>query len=131
MAHRPKVRDDHTFGRFLGERQKHLDKLEQSFYYFLTMVTQELDLLPQDIHWRDEGCDLFPSCLNCPRSRCIEEEPRGKQRLRSQARAERMAALKGEGRSVTAIAEMFGVSTRTVQRALAMGKSKVKSQKLK
>jgi len=82
------------------------------------MVISEPDLLPQDIQWRDQGCELYPSCLNCPRSRCIEDEPRGKQKIRLQARAGRMAALRQEGRSVRQIAELYGVSVRTVQRVL-------------
>ena len=93
------------------------------YYYSFAMVTGELDLLPQDVRWRDEGCELFPSCLNCLRSRCIEEEPRGKQRLRSQARARRMVALRDQGKSVAEIAVLFGVCQRTVQRALASQKS--------
>jgi len=82
------------------------------------MVIAEPDLLPQDIQWRDQGCGLFPSCLNCPRARCIEEEPRGKQKLRSQARARHMAALREQGKTVVQIAGLYGVSVRTVQRAL-------------
>ena len=82
------------------------------------MVIAQSDVLPQDIQWRDEGCELFPSCLNCPRSRCIEDEPRGKQKARSQARARRMAARRQEGKSVRQIAELYGVSVRTVQRVL-------------
>jgi DNA-binding transcriptional ArsR family regulator len=83
------------------------------------MIPSELDLLPEDIHWKDEGCELFPSCLGCPMPRCIEEEPRGKQRLRMQSRAEAMAALRDSGRTVGEIAAACNVSIRTVQRALA------------
>jgi len=88
------------------------------FYYNPVMVITGPDVLPQDIQWRDQGCELFPSCLNCPRSRCIEEEPRGKQKVRSQARARGMAALRDEGKTVRQIAGVYGVSVRTVQRAL-------------
>jgi transposase-like protein len=88
------------------------------FYHYPVMVIAERDVLPQDIQWRDQGCELFPSCLNCPRPRCIEDEPRGKQKQRSQARARRMGALRGEGKTVRQIAEVYGVSVRTVQRAL-------------
>ena len=79
----------------------------------------ELELLPDDINWQDSGCELFPSCLNCPLPRCIEEEPRGKQRLRMLARANRMAQLKRQGKSTAEIAGLFKVSQRTVQRALS------------
>jgi len=87
------------------------------------MVVTGLVSLPGEVSWRDEGCELFPSCLNCPLPRCIEEEPRGKQRLRMLARARRMAELRRAGKSIKQIAELFGVSKRTVQRALASYKS--------
>ena len=76
------------------------------------------DLLPEEVVWRDEGCELFPACLNCPLSRCVEEEPRGRQKLRKSVRAKRMAELRQNGNSTAEIAKSFGVSTRTVQRAL-------------
>ena len=81
------------------------------------MIGSELDLLPDEIEWRDEGCEFFPSCLNCPLPRCVEDEPRGQQRLRMAARKRRMAELRRRGKSVKEIAELFGVSLRTVQRA--------------
>jgi DNA-binding transcriptional ArsR family regulator len=82
------------------------------------MIGGELDLLPDEIEWRDQGCEFFPSCLNCPLPRCVEDEPRGQQRLRMAARKKRMEELRRLGRSVREIAEIFGVSRRTVQRAL-------------
>ena len=84
-----------------------------------TMLSYKTDLPPEDINWRDEGCQFYPSCLNCPLPRCIEEEPRGKQRLKKIARAIRMGELKQSGKSLEEIASTFAVSKRTVQRALA------------
>jgi hypothetical protein len=82
------------------------------------MIDSELDLLPDEIDWRDEGCAVFGSCLRCPLPRCVEEEPRGQQRLRLALRNQRMAELRRSGKSVKYIAGLFGVSQRTVQRAL-------------
>jgi len=93
------------------------------------MVGGELGLLPEEVGWRDEGCGLFPSCLNCPLPRCIYEESRGKQRLKMLARARRMAELKRDGKSVKEIAELFGVSKRTVQRALGTTQGRGRSKK--
>lgn len=76
------------------------------------------DFSLEDIEWRDGGCELYPRCLECPLERCVEEEPRARQRVRLEKRAERMRALREEGKSTTEIAIMFGVSVRTVQRAL-------------
>ena len=87
------------------------------------MVGGALGLLPEGVDWRDRGCELFPSCLSCPLPRCIEEESRGKQRLKVLARARRMAELRRDGKSVKEIAELFGVSKRTVQRGLYTQKS--------
>jgi DNA-binding CsgD family transcriptional regulator len=93
------------------------------------MISGEIDLLPDEIEWRDQGCEFFPSCLNCPLPKCIEDEPRGQQRLRMASRKRRMEELRRLGKSVREIAELFGVSTRTVQRALKDEKPKAKSQK--
>ena len=76
---------------------------------------EELELAEWE--YRDEGCDLSPSCLNCPLPRCIYERPRGKQKMRLEARAKRMAELR-RGKSLKEVAEVFGVSLRTVQRVL-------------
>ena len=84
------------------------------------MVVTDADLLPGEVNWRDEGCELFPSCLNCPLPRCIEEEPRGKQRSSMSGRARRMAELRRDGKSIKEIAVLFEVSKRTVQRGLAL-----------
>ena len=80
-------------------------------------------LLPDDSNWKDNGCELFSACLSCPLPNCVEEEPRGKQRLRLLARAERMAELRRQGKSTGEIAELFRVSRRTVQRVLSSRKA--------
>ena len=82
------------------------------------MVDVDFDSLPEEVDWRDEGCEVFPSCLNCPLPRCLEEQPRGKQMLRMKARARRMVDLRQQGKSVAEIARLFGVSQRTVQREI-------------
>jgi methylphosphotriester-DNA--protein-cysteine methyltransferase len=94
------------------------------------MIGSELDLLPDKVEWRDEGCEFFPSCLNCPLPRCVEDEPRGQQRLRMAARKRRMAELRRRGKSVKEIAELFGVSRRTVQRAFKKSEIKDKRPKI-
>jgi len=82
------------------------------------------DLLPEDFPYSDEGCELAPSCLNCPFPWCIKEEPWGKEKLLKRRRAERMLELKQEGKSLKEIARIFEVSTRTVQRALKVVREK-------
>lgn len=78
------------------------------------------DLLPEEFPYGDGGCELFPSCLDCPFPYCFKEEPWGKERFLKRNRAERMAELRREGKSIREIARIFEVSTRTVQRALKL-----------
>ena len=88
---------------------------------------QERGLLPEEVDWRDEGCALFPSCLNCPLPRCIHDEPRAKHRLRTAARDGRMAELRQKGKTLKEIAGLVGVSERTVQRALTPWKGRTRT----
>jgi len=81
--------------------------------------TIEFDLPPEYCRYRDEGCDLADSCLNCPFPKCVYEEPGGKQRLLKRIRAREMTRLfTTRGKEVRELALMFDVSQRTVQRAL-------------
>ena len=78
-----------------------------------------MDGLPEYFRYRDEGCELFPSCLDCPLPRYIEDIPRGKQRHQKELRNQEILKLfYAEGESVKQLAYKFGVSQRTVQRAL-------------
>ncbi len=81
--------------------------------------SQRKYLVPDNVNWKDTGCELYPSCLRCPRETCIEEEPRAILRERLNDRAMEMMALREEGKTVKEIARAFKVSIRTVQRALA------------
>jgi hypothetical protein len=77
------------------------------------------DLPPEYCRYRDEGCDLSCSCLSCPFPNCLYEEPGGRQRWVKILRAREMARLfTTKGKSVRELALIFGVSPRTVQRAL-------------
>jgi len=79
----------------------------------------ELDLLPEYCHYRDEGCELAASCLNCPFPECIFEQPGGKHRLLMEQRNNEIARLfKDEKKSIKELALLFKVSIRTIQRAL-------------
>jgi hypothetical protein len=86
----------------------------------------ELDLLPEHCHYRDEGCELAESCLNCPFPECIYDEPGGKQRLLKGQRDTEIARLfSTEKRSVKELAQMFNLSVRTIQRALKKQRPKL------
>jgi len=79
----------------------------------------ELDLPPEYCHYRDEGCEFADSCLNCPLSKCIYDEPGGRQRRLKRQRDRQIVKLFTiEGKGAKELALMFGLSQRTVQRAL-------------
>jgi len=78
-----------------------------------------LDLPPEYCQYQDEGCEFAESCLNCPLPVCIYDEPGGKQRLLKRRRAREMSRLfTTEGKGIKELAQIFGVSQRTVQRVL-------------
>ena len=79
----------------------------------------ESDLPPEFCHYRDEGCELFDSCLTCSLPQCIYDEPRGKQHWVKNLRNKEMVRLyTREGKGIKELALIFGISRRTVQRAL-------------
>ena len=91
----------------------------------------ELDLPPEYCHYQDDGCELATkhsahksSCLNCPFTKCIYEEPGGRQRYIKSRRDKAIGRLfNSEGKRIKELALMFSVSQRTVQRALKRAKN--------
>ena len=78
----------------------------------------EPDLLPEYRHYRDEGCEFADSCLSCPFPQCFYDEPHGKQRWRRALRNKEIKRRYAGGWKVDELAKLFGVSQRTIQRAL-------------
>ena len=79
----------------------------------------ELDLPPEYCHYRDEGCEFADSCLNCPLTKCIHDEPGGRQHwLKKQRDRQIVRLFTTESKRVKELAPMFGLSRRTVQRVL-------------
>ncbi len=77
------------------------------------------DALPEHLHYRDEGCDLFASCLACPLPRCRYDVPGGVRTMLSGARDREIRRLReDEALPIEEIARRFGISRRTVFRAL-------------
>ena len=77
------------------------------------------DFPPEYCQYQDNGCEFAESCLNCPLPVCVYDQPGGKQKLLKRRRAAEMARLfASEGKSVGELAQIFGVSRRTVQRDL-------------
>lgn len=80
---------------------------------------KEVDLPPEFCHYRDEGCEMAQSCLDCPFDKCVYDEPGGKQRWLKKRRAREIVRLRfQDGREIKEIAEKLCISERTVQRDL-------------
>ena len=80
----------------------------------------KIDLPPEYCHYRDEGCELASSCLDCSLPRCIYDQPRGRQRWLKRSRdREIVRQFTNECKGVKELALEFRVSQRTVQRALS------------
>ncbi len=77
------------------------------------------DLPPEYCQYRDEGCEMAASCLECPFPQCLYDRPRGRHHWLKRIRDREIARFfTNEGKEVRELATIFGVSQRTVQRAL-------------
>ena len=95
------------------------DAAQTEYDEFPVKPDGETDLPPEFCHYKDEGCELAESCLNCPFDECVYDKPGGKQRWLKKARTTEIARLfTSEGKGIKELAGMFGISRRTVQRAL-------------
>lgn len=83
------------------------------------------DALPEYTEYADTGCDLYPSCLSCPLPRCRYEDPGGAAAMLRPVRdASILRLAEQDGLSVDRLAEMFGLSRRTVFRVLSAGRAR-------
>jgi hypothetical protein len=78
----------------------------------------DLDLLPEYCRYQDDGCEFADSCLNCPFPDCIYAQPGGRQQWLKSLRDREVRQLHSQGKGAKELAEMFGVSQRTIQRIL-------------
>ncbi len=87
----------------------------------------EEDPLPENCFYRDEGCDLAESCLNCPFEECVYERYENTRTIKKAERTREIAQLyKVKNKEVREIAEQYGLSERSVYRELqkVLGKRK-------
>ena len=72
---------------------------------------------PGSISYPDEGCELHPSCLACPRAVCqYDDPPKPRGARHDKEKYAQIAAMKGAPLAQIAIAT--GASLRTVYRAM-------------
>ena len=82
-------------------------------------VGTPVDALPERFPYRDEGCEISPSCLRCPLPQCKYDEPGWLQKQKRMERdSEVVAVLLREGLSVQEAASRFALSQRTIFRIL-------------
>ncbi len=80
------------------------------------LATVRSDTLPENTRYKDDGCDVSQSCLDCPLSLCKYDDPGWLQRESRRTRDDEVYRLRQEKVSVAEISERFGISTRTVHR---------------
>jgi hypothetical protein len=86
-------------------------------------LPSRVDALPEYMDYADSGCDLYPSCLSCPLPRCRYDDPGGAAAMLRGGRDASILRLAGEdGMGVERLAEMFGLSRRTIFRVLRAGR---------
>jgi hypothetical protein len=84
-----------------------------------------VDALPEYTDYQDSGCSLYPSCLSCPLPRCRFDTPGGAASMLRDGRDARILRLAGrDGMTVDRLAEMFGLSRRTIFRVLRAGRDR-------
>lgn len=71
----------------------------------------------EQFEYKDQGCDLFPSCLHCPLPRCRYDEQR-RQTAKVLRNKEMLHLHEIEGLKIEELAERFAVSKRTVYRII-------------
>ena len=72
--------------------------------------------LPENYDYTDTGCDLAPSCLECPLALCKYDDPNWGRRNRTTMRDQEIVRLRGQGLKVSQIAKIVKTSERTVYR---------------
>ena len=72
--------------------------------------------LPENYDYTDTGCDLAPSCLECPLALCKYDDPNWGRRNRTIMRDQEIVRLRGQGLKVSQIAKIVKTSERTVYR---------------
>jgi hypothetical protein len=78
------------------------------------MHVSATDRLPEHMHYRDDGCEIAPRCLECPLPQCRYDLP--PKRAGALLREAELRRLLAEGLTADEAAERMGVSRRTIFR---------------
>ena len=74
------------------------------------------DTLPENTRYKDDGCDVSGTCLDCPLPLCKYDDPGWLQRESRRTRDDEIFLLREQRVPVAEISSRFGISTRTVHR---------------
>ena len=78
-----------------------------------------LDAVPEMYHYEDTGCEVSPSCLNCPLPQCKYDDPVWFQRYRRMGRDMKVwRTIDSESLTAEEAARRFSVTVRTVFRIM-------------
>ena len=78
-----------------------------------------VDAVPEFYHYEDTGCEVSPSCLNCPLPRCKYDDPVWFQRHQRLSKdLDVLTAMRLEDLAVEEAAERFSVTVRTIFRIM-------------
>ena len=74
-------------------------------------------------HYAGVGCDMAPSCLNCPFKTCVEDDPSERQRLHRQRRDLQLTQAVADHslpipEVYRAVAKIFSIAHETIPRAM-------------
>ena len=79
-----------------------------------------IDLLPEAFPYRDNGCEVSPSCLSCPLPKCKYDDPGWLIRARRAKRDQDvLTAHRCQESTTVELTRRFHVSQRTIHRILA------------
>ncbi len=78
-----------------------------------------VDMLPERFPYRDDGCEIYPSCLRCPLPQCKYDDPGWLQREKRRERDQNIVeAVRRDGASISEVASRFSISQRTIFRII-------------
>ena len=80
--------------------------IEAKASHYLSPVRS--DTLPENTRYKDDGCDVFYSCLGCPLAKCRYDDPGFLQRENRRSRDQEIFRLRQQKVSVVNIAKKFG-----------------------
>ncbi len=83
----------------------------------------EVDLLPEHMNYRDDGCEVSPTCLTCPLPVCRYEVPGGLAALQRRPRDAELLALYRAGAGIDGLCRRFGLSRRSIFRIIAAART--------